>query len=140
MASLTCTAEARDGVTLVTARIRGGPVAQRVRLADRLDGPVWSPRRRGVPEAGWRDDRFETVVPAGGTVALGYATPAPAADPPLAVVDSEVLPEGDVDPVPTPERAIRDLGDPRPPRAAIPTPTERRPVTAHPPATPERYP
>jgi len=67
MVSLTCDADHRDGVTLVTVRLDGAGVAQRVRLTNRLDGPVWPPRRRGVPAEGWNDDCFETVVPADGS-------------------------------------------------------------------------
>lgn len=120
MVSLTCATDHRDGVTLVTARLEGSGVVQRVRLANRLDGPVWPPRRQGIPEAGWDEGCFETVVPADGTAAVGYASPAPAIDSPLAVVDREVVDvdteEGSV----TPADALRDLGDPSPPRDAVP--------------------
>ncbi len=129
MVSLTCSAAATDGVTLVTARLDGTAVGQRVRLANRLDGPVWPPRREGVPEAGWDEDGVEVVVPADGTVAVGYASPAPPVESPVAVVERTVL-DGDEngtgaggDDPPTPESALRDLGDPSPPRDAIPDPT-----------------
>jgi len=58
-----------------------------------------------------------TVVPAGGTVALGYACPAPTIAPPVTVADVGPT-EGGVDDS-TPVRAARELGDHRPPRAVL---------------------
>lgn len=123
MVSIACDATERDGVTLVTARIDGDGTSRRVRVVNRLDGPVWPPRRRGVPETGWDDDGYEGVVPAGGTVGLGYASPAPPADPPLELVEADPVD----DPEPrtgdsTARAAVRDLGDPSPPRDAVPEP------------------
>ncbi|MCU4802145.1 hypothetical protein OB920_17350 [Halobacteria archaeon HArc-gm2] len=130
MVSLTCDADHRDGVTLVTVRLDGAGVAQRVRLANRLDGPVWPPRRHGVPAAGWTDDGFETVVPADGVVAVGYASPAPPVDAPVAVVDREIVEEGTDERVATAADALRDLGDPSPPRDAVPVPVDDAPEPA----------
>ncbi|SFR86891.1 hypothetical protein SAMN05216559_0278 [Halomicrobium zhouii] len=124
MVSLTCDADHRDGVTLVTVRLDGAGVAQRVRLTNRLDGPVWPPRRHGVPAAGWNDDGFETVVPADGVVAVGYASPAPAVDAPVAVVDREIVEDGADEEPATAADALRDLGDPSPPRDAVPVPVD----------------
>ena len=126
MVSLTCSTQVADGVTLVTARLDGGPVPQRVRLANRLDGPVWPPRREGVPEEGWNGDGFETVVPTDGTVVLGYASPAPPVDAPLAFDEREVHSEERTDGSVSPADAIRALGDPSPPRDAIPIPVDER--------------
>lgn len=124
MVSLTCSAEARNGVTLVTARLDGGGVAQRVRLVNRLDGPVWPPKRDGVPEAGWDGERFETLVPAETTVAVGYASPAPPTDSPLAIVDRATVAGETHEESVTPASALRDLGDPLPPRDAVPIPLD----------------
>ena len=128
MVSLTCSTQTRDGVTLVTVRLDGGAAAQRVRLANRLDGPVWPPRRRGVPEAGWDDGGVEAVVPADGTVALGYASPAEPADPPVELADSAVVTGGGDDERATPADALRRLGDPSPPRDAVPVPPANDPA------------
>jgi len=127
MVSLTCDADHRDGVTLVTVRLDGAGVAQRVRLTNRLDGPVWPPRRRGVPAEGWNDDCFETVVPADGVVAVGYASPEPPVDAPVAVVDREIVDEGAIGESVTAADAIRELGDPSPPRDAVPVPVDHSP-------------
>lgn len=140
MVSLTCGTDHRDGVTLVTVRLEGAGVAQRVRLTNRLDGPVWPPRRHGVPEPGWDDGGFETVVPADEVVAVGYASPAPPADTPVAVVDREIVEEGAAEEAATAADALRDLGDPSPPRDAVPVPAgdSPEPSAASAPADPER--
>jgi len=128
MVSLTCSTRATGGVTLVHARLDGAGVTHRVRLANRLDGPVWPPRREGVPEAGWHGDRFETVVPADGTVAVGYASPAPPTESPLEIVERDACTGNDGrdeprrDDTVTPSGVLRDLGDPSPPRDAVPIP------------------
>ncbi|MFB6281937.1 MAG: hypothetical protein ABEH40_07960 [Haloferacaceae archaeon] len=62
-------------------------VDRRVRVENRLDGPTLPPRRGGVPERGWDADGYAGVVPAGGTMRLGFASPAPPAEPPVAVED-----------------------------------------------------
>ena len=112
------TQETRAGVTLVRARVRNDRATdRRVRLRNRLDGPVLPPRRNGTPEAGWDRDGVTTVVPAGGTVSLGYACPGPAREPPV-VVD-EVGPPPESSSEVTPEAAVRERGDHRPPRAAL---------------------
>lgn len=110
--------EAAGPVTLVHARLRNErSTDRRVRLRNRLDGPVLPPRRHGVPEAGWDREGTTTVVPASECVAVGYACPAPAADPPV-VVDEVTAAEESAD-AETPETAIRELGDHRPPRAVL---------------------
>lgn len=134
MVSVSTTTDRRDGVTLVTARLEGAGVAQRVRLRNQLEGPVWPPRRNGVPEGGWTEGCYEAVVPADETVAVGYASPAPPTDDPLEIAEQTIVddydhPEvaaavddADHDKTVTPADALRKLGDPSPPRDAIPTP------------------
>ncbi|MFB6220688.1 MAG: hypothetical protein ABEH90_04545 [Halolamina sp.] len=107
------------GVTLVRVRLGNErSVERRVRLRNRLDGPVLPPRREKEPEAGWDREGVTTVVPAAEAVALGYACPAPPAEPPVETVDigspSEAEPED-----PAAGEAIRRLGDARPPRAVL---------------------
>lgn len=114
------------GVTLVALRVRNETsTARRVRVRNALDGPAWPPRREGYPAAGWDETGFEGVVDAGAVRALGYASPAPAADPPATVTDL-----GPAEGTATGEGAadvVRRLGDPRPPRAAIGVPADREP-------------
>jgi hypothetical protein len=113
------TTEPVGPVTLVRVRLRNErTVDRRVRLQNLFDGPVLPPRRNGEPEAGWDRDGVTTVVPAGESVALGYACPAPAADPPV-----ETASVGPVETTGPDEAsasdAIRRLGDARPPRAVL---------------------
>lgn len=106
-----------DGVTFVGATCRSdAEEPTRVRIVSRVE-PVWPPRRHGVPLAGWNDGGYEGVVDAGEAVALGFATPATVDGEPVAVAWTEPAAEVDVagDPV-------RALGDPRPPRDAVPSP------------------
>lgn len=110
-----------DSVTLVTARLHSEtPVDRRIRLENQLDGPVMPPRTNGIPVDGWDDDGYETVVPAGSSVALGYACPAPERDPPLVVVSSErVFDSASALPSDSVGDAVRRLGQAAPPRDAI---------------------
>lgn len=135
-------------LTLVELLVTNGHSPTRVRIENRLDGPVWPPRRRGVPASGWDADGVTCTVAAEETRGLGYASPAPAVEPPAeivrtepvlpddgrtdrpayvpAAVDGRDLPEiGDVPDVqPTPDGVVRALGDPRPPRDAVPVDIE----------------
>ena len=118
----------RDGVCLVAVVVDNpAPVARRVSVSNRLDGPVLPPRREGVPERGWDDDGFEGTVPAEGRLVLGYACLAPAARPPVAVeARSRADTEGDADataPGTTPEAVVRRLGGHAPPADAVPVPS-----------------
>lgn len=115
-----------DGVTLVHVRLRNDTTTdRRIRLVNRLDGPVLPPRKHGVPEAGWDDDGYETAITADEQVAVGYACPAPPADPPVELVADERLPS---DAVPaerdhsSPAAALRRFGPAAPPRDAVPPP------------------
>lgn len=134
--------------TLVELLVTNDQSPMRVRIANRLDGPVLPPRRRGVPASGWDDDGVTCTLTAGETRGLGYATPAPPADPPAEIVRTEPVvpdengsksaadgPDGPnganvPDVAASPEGVVRSLGDPRPPRDAVPvgsdesTPTE----------------
>lgn len=109
-----------------------GATPRRGRVAIRLDGPVWPPRRRGVPEAGWDDDGFETVVQPGEQLALGFASPAEPMDAPVELVaderaavdaddaDGKTRTEPVVD-TDSPDAVVRALADPRPPRDIVPS-------------------
>lgn len=123
-----------DGLTLVTLQFdNAAPVDRRVRVENRLDGPVLPPRRRGTPEKGWTEEGFEGVVPAESTLALGYACPVAAdetADP--VAVESFGRDAADADAVadaPTAADAHRELGPSRPPADALPAgPVDEGPV------------
>lgn len=122
MVTFDCAASRHDGVTLVTVQLRDVAVPTRVTVRNRLDGPVWPPRREGLPEAGWTDDGFAGVV-GPGSHALGYATPAAPDDPPAELADAVAAP--DAQPVDErterPADLVRELGDPSPPGDAVPT-------------------
>ncbi|WP_435126640.1 hypothetical protein [Halobaculum sp. D14] len=115
--------DVRSGVALVTVRVaNAAAVDRRVRVENRLPGPVLPPRRRGVPAAGWDDGGCSVVVAADDARALGYACPV--GDRPLPDAPVELAAVGDPeshrgDPV---DAAVRELGDHRPPRDALPTP------------------
>ncbi|WP_435063558.1 hypothetical protein [Halobaculum sp. EA56] len=130
------TVETADGVALVGVRVDNDePVARRVRLRNRLDGPVLPPRRHGLPEPGWSDDGYAGVVDAGAELALGYACvtdPDPGADcSPVELVSVGDPADGTPDPM---DRVVSDLPDATPPAAVIPSrtgtgggsPTDRR--------------
>jgi hypothetical protein len=129
MVDLETAAHRAGGVTLVECRLESD-VPRRVRVVNRLAGPVWPPRRRGVPAAGWDGNGVRVTVE--GRAGVGYATPAPPADPPATITAVEE-PEGAgdrtddanafddaVEVTATRAGVVRDLSDPRPPRDAIP--------------------
>lgn len=132
MVSLTCTASRTDGVTLVTGRLSDADHPCRVRVENCLDGPVWPPRDGGVPAEGWGEDGVEMTLAADETRPVGYATPAAPADEPMRIVETTaVTPDpsaefesrGDVPSVAAePDAVVRRLGDPCPPRDAVPLP------------------
>lgn len=136
MVDLDWRVESHDGVTLVELFVENpAGVPRRVRVRNCLDGPVWPPRREGVPEAGWDDGGFEGIVAAGERRPLGYASPASLADPPVELVWTERAGESERDKrdaladdhetvteEATPEGVVRALGDPRPPGDVVPRP------------------
>ncbi len=74
--SLSTSVTVHRGIALVTCRIHNQTAVPRaVKLRDELDGPTLPPRRAGVPEAGWGDSSYTTVVDAETTTAVGYASP-----------------------------------------------------------------
>ncbi|MBX0322445.1 hypothetical protein EGH21_05310 [Halomicroarcula sp. F13] len=144
MVTLDCTTSHHDEVTLVTLRLRDLDAPTRVTVRNCLDGPVWPPRREGLPVTGWTEAGFEGVV-GPGDHALGYATPASPADPPAVLDDVTPAPDADGTPSESATDVVRDLGDPSPPADAVPagaatTDAESRDTDADPsesaPATP----
>ncbi|QCJ47038.1 hypothetical protein [Haloprofundus sp. MHR1] len=113
-----------EGISFVTVRVTNDTrVDQRIRVENRLAGPVLPPRRAGVPEAGWDDSGYETVVPATESASVGYACPADADEPPVELVEAGRVdgPERR-DATPTTEEALRRCGVARPPREAVTVP------------------
>ncbi len=118
MATLECDAETVAGVTLVACTLTSDAPA-RVSIEPTHDGPLWPPRRHGVPESGWDDDGWTGHVPETGVRALGYATPTRPTDQPVRIAET-APPEADGDV--SARDVIRSLGDPTPTRDAV-TPT-----------------
>lgn len=131
-----------DDVALVSAVVEStAPTPRRIVVDPRIDGTVLPPRRRGLPERGWRDEAYVCTVPAEGRLALGFACRGELEDPPVAVVDEgRVSRDGehqaeagklplavraDTDDL-TPTAVLRDLGSPVPPRDAVPTDAQSR--------------
>lgn len=119
MATLDWHVTTGDDVTLVCLLVTATR-AERVRVENCLDGPVWPPRRQGVPEEGWDENGFEGVVDAGDRLVLGYASPAVPADPPARISAAEPADEDRGSETPSAREVVRTLGDPRPPRDAVP--------------------
>ncbi|NHN63183.1 hypothetical protein G9463_07665 [Haloarcula sp. JP-Z28] len=122
MVTFDCRAERVDGVTLVTATVGNIAEPTRITVRNRLDGPLWPPRTQGVPAAGWSEDGFEGVLRPE-TQALGYATPAPPSAQPAELVSTEPAPDTTIadDRLDSADAVLRELGDPSPPAAAVPT-------------------
>jgi hypothetical protein len=139
-----CAVRTAAGVAFVTVHLRNRtPVARRVRVENRLAGPLLPPRTEGVPAAGWDDSGVAVVVGPHETHPLGYACPLDAptddgsdaqlADPPAAVVADERVSEESRDPSATEgnrrrddeattsvRAVVRDRGRAAPPRDAVP--------------------
>ena len=118
----TGTGSADEPIVLIQLQARNPePVPQRLRLENRLEGPVLYPRRQGVAERGWDRDGFEGSIPAETTRALGYACPATVETPPVRVVAmqggemrSGTSPENPHSP--TAAAVVREYGVGTPPR------------------------
>jgi hypothetical protein len=120
-------------VTLVELRLENdADDPRRVRVENRLDGSIRPPRRGGRPAPGWDETGYESVLDPGETRALGYACPAPPADPPAVADATPAAPDAgaDADRERTAGEVVAALGDPRPPRDAVPTPAADRPTAS----------
>ena len=94
MATLDWDLATADEVTLVHAAVRT-ETRRAVRIANELDGPVWPPRTHGRPAPGWRDDAYVGVSEPETPLVVGYASPAPPAEPPVSL-DTAPPPAGEV--------------------------------------------
>lgn len=122
----------KDGITLVELLVTSERNCE-IRLESELQ-PVWPPRRQGVPAAGWEDGTFVGELQADGRLVLGYASPAEPVEPPA---ELQVISGTDADPF-SPRELIHALGDPKPPRDAVPagntasTALDSKPSPTHP--------
>ena len=115
MATLDWHVTSQGGVTLVRLLVTS-EASERVRVTNCLDGPVWPPRRQGIPEEGWDEDGYEGSVDADERLVLGYACPAEPSEPPARLTS---LGADDTDGAVTARDVVRTLGDPSPPRDAV---------------------
>lgn len=104
----------KDGITLVELLVTSERNCE-IRLESELQ-PVWPPRRQGVPAAGWEDGTFVEELQADERLVLGYASPAEPVEPPA---ELQVISKTGSDPF-SPRELIHALGDPKPPRDAVP--------------------
>lgn len=120
MATLESHTTRSDGVTLVELVVTSD-VKERVRVENCLDGPVWPPRRQGVPEEGWTGEGYESEVGPDDRLVAGYATPAEPCEPPARLVSLDTASDNSGK---TPQAVVRNLGDPRPPREGVALPED----------------
>jgi len=116
-----CETVRRNGVTFVRATVtneRGTP--QLVRLANRLEGPVWPPRLGDVTAPEWTDGTWEARLEPGQTVGVGYATPAPPLDDEAEdAVEVVSRRRADADQASDPEEVLASLDEWSPPSDAL---------------------
>ena len=118
-------------MSLVRCRLRNGDAGpRRVRIESRFDAPVLPPRRAGVPVDGWDADGVTLRIGPEERHGFGFAVPARPVEPPVEI--AEIDPVGPDEPAggvvgssddepgeSAVATALRDLGDHRPPRAAV---------------------
>lgn len=127
MATLDWSLARVDEVTFVELVVTSD-IDERVEIESNLQ-PVWPPRRRGRPAAGWDETGVTGVVTADDPLVLGYASPAEPVDPPAELTDCQPVTaaesaSGDAgsDDTPSPQLLVQALGAAEPPRDAIPVP------------------
>lgn len=128
---LECSMQVEGQITLVSLVVTNHhDEAARFRLENRLDGPVWPPRRGGQPEAGWDGAGYEGVLEPGEERVLGYATPADPRSPPTEL--ARVEPVAHTGQPPGSSEVLRRFADSRPPRSVLsPTPSISRGERTH---------
>lgn len=117
MVYLETNTDRRDGVTLVEGWVENeGDGHRRIAVETELGGPIWPPRREGVPKRGWdrEEGRLTATISPGERYGFGFATPAAPSDPPVTLVrDEPAEPSGGIEG--SPAGVVRALGDPSPP-------------------------
>lgn len=128
---LSWTVDRAGDVSLVRCRVHNDDaVSRRVRVESRFDAPVLPPRRAGVPENGWDATGVTLRIGPGERRGFGFAAPSPPVEPPVTVASVEPVdsaesacegldPAGGESAGSTAAAALRELGDHRPPRAAV---------------------
>lgn len=128
---LSWTVDRAGDASLVRCRLRNGDaVPRRVRIESRFDAPVLPPRRAGVPADGWDADGVTLRIGPEERRGFGFAVPAGPVEPPVEIAETDPVdpdePAGgvagsndDETDGSTVAAALRDLGDYRPPRAAV---------------------
>jgi len=128
---LSWTVDRAGDASLVRCRLRNGDaVPRRVRIESRFDAPVLPPRRAGVPADGWDADGVTLRIGPEERRGFGFAVPAGPVEPPVEIAETDPVdpdePAGGVagssddgTDGSTVAAALRDLGDYRPPRAAV---------------------
>lgn len=106
----------RNEVTFVRAVVTNDrSTPQRVRLRNRLDGPVWPPRYGDVTAPEWNDGTWESVLEPGQRIGVGYACPAPVTtDDPVELVSSS---RASMDAAESPEEVLASLDEWAPERS-----------------------
>lgn len=118
MITVETTAERSNGVTTVRILLTNAhSTPQVVRLEDRVDGPVWLPRRDGVVDPCWTDGVWEATIRPGRSRGIGFASPVSPSDPLVEIVSSDRHDGGDA--VRSPAAVLSDLEDWRPPSTVL---------------------
>jgi hypothetical protein len=113
MPTLECETDRRGGLTLVECTVHNDTTDRcRVRVENRLDGPVREPPAEALGPA-WDGGAATCTLAAGERVALGYASHAPPREPPVELTH-EVLERG----------AGTTASAPDPPTVPAPTPPD----------------
>jgi len=118
--TLECEVDRRGGLTLVECIVHNDTAdRRRVRLANRLDGPVRTPPADS-PGPAWADGAATCLLAPGEHAALGYASPAPPCEQPVELTHHVVARAGDADdgPADGDDAAGPTVPAPRPPDGA----------------------
>ncbi len=127
---LTWTVDRDAGASFVSCRVHNdGAVRRRIRIENRLDGPVLPPRRAGVPEAGWDATGVTLRLAPDERRSVGFAVPAQPVEPPVELITVETIESNgepsvngrstDTEAAPSAAVALGGLPDHRPPRAVV---------------------
>lgn len=106
--------------TLDNRRSQTGVDAHQVHADVRIDGELWPPCVDGHPSPEWDGEALDVTIPVGSTRGIGAAGRGSFGSPPIEVVHVE--PAEEERSKPDSVDVLRALGDPSPPREAVPIP------------------